>query len=200
MKKITTSVLCFILVMLTGLTKAQDTKTDANSLHDEAAKLKANTDTSSKHWKKGGTISFNGQEVSLTNWAAGGQGAISLGSLASVYFNYKKGNWIWNTNLNLAYGIIKNGSSKDWLKTDDRNQLTSKAGRKAFKNGYYSVLGDFKTQFAPGYNYPNDSVKISNFLAPAYALLAPGLDYEPLPYLSFFISPATGRLTYVGDN
>jgi hypothetical protein len=202
MKKITTTIFCFALTALASITnlKAQDTKTDANALKDEADKLKANADTSAKHWKHGGTISLNGQEVSLTNWAAGGQGAISVGGLVNVFFNYHKNKIIWNTNINLAYGVIKNGSNKNWLKTDDRIQLTSKVGREAFKNAYYSALFDFKTQFAPGYNYPNDSTKISNFLAPAYGLLALGMDFEATPSLSFFVSPATARVTYVGDN
>jgi hypothetical protein len=202
MKKTTTTVSCLAIAMLICFTniKAQDTKTDANTLKEEADKLKADADTSSKHWKCGGTIAINGQEVSLTNWAAGGQGAISAGGLVNMFFNYHKDKIIWNTNINLAYGIIKNGSSKDWLKTDDRIQLTSKVGREAFKKAYYSALADFKTQFAPGYNYPNDSIKISSFMAPAYGLLALGLDFEVTKGISFFISPATGRLTYVGDN
>src|SRR6185312_10178136 len=169
MKKITTAIFCFALTLAASITslKAQDAKKDATTLLEEAAKLKADSDTSSKHWKRGGTVSINGQEVSLTNWAAGGQGAISVGGLVNLFFNYKKDKVIWNTNINLAYGVIKNGSSKAWLKTDDRIQLTSKVGREAFKKAYYSALFDFKTQFAPGYNYPNDSVKISNFMAPA---------------------------------
>ncbi|MEO8760226.1 MAG: DUF3078 domain-containing protein, partial [Bacteroidia bacterium] len=178
----------------------QTPKEDALALKAEAAVMKAIIDTTAKHWKHGGIISLNGQEVSLTNWAAGGQGAISVGGLVNVFFNYHKNKIIWNTNINLAYGVIKNGSSKNWLKTDDRIQLTSKVGREAFKKAYYSALVDFKTQFAPGYNYPNDSTKISNFLAPAYGLIALGMDFEVDSNLSFFISPATVRITYVGDN
>ena len=201
MKKTNTLVMaCLLSIASITQLKAQQPKEDALVLKAEAEALKTITDTTAKHWKHGGTISLNGQEVSLTNWAAGGQGAISGGGLVSLFFNYHKKKIIWNTNINLAYGMIKNGSSKDWLKTDDRIQLTSKVGREAFKNAYYSALADFKTQFAPGYNYPNDSVKISNFLAPAYGLLALGLDYEPKPSVSFFISPATARVTYVGDN
>ena len=50
-----------------------------------------------------------------------------------------------------------------------RFDLLSKYGREAFKNFYYAVLLNFKTQMSPGYNYPNDSVKISNFfLLPIY--------------------------------
>jgi len=201
MKKTTTLVgACLLFIASITCVKAQDTKADANALKAEAAVMKAIVDTSSKHWKHGGVISLNGQEVSLTNWAAGGQGAISVGGLVNLFFNYHKNKVIWNTNINLAYGVIKNGSSKDWLKTDDRIQLTSKVGREAFKKAYYSALADFKTQFAPGYNYPNDSTKISNFLAPAYALVALGMDFEVDSNLSFFVSPATARITYVGDN
>ena len=203
MKNTGKSLLCIAIASIVGISTlhAQDTKTDANALKGESDGMKSAVPDSLKHWHKGGTISINAQEVSLTNWAAGGQGAISVGGLMSVYFNYHKDKWMWNTNVNLAYGIIKNGSSKDWLKTDDRIQLTSKVGRKAFKSAYYSALFDFKTQFAPGYNYPNDSTRISNFMAPGYFLLAAGLDWEVKPSaLSFFIAPATGRLTYVGEN
>jgi hypothetical protein len=202
MKNATTSLLCFIgLSIITMKTlKAQNTKADANALKAETDALKAAKADSTKHWQKGGTISLNAQEVTLTNWAAGGQGAISVGGLINLFFNYHKDKWMWNTNINLQYGLIKNGSSKDWLKTDDRIQLTSKVGRQAFKNAYYSALFDFKTQFAPGYNYPNDSTRISNFMAPGYFLLAVGLDWQPKSNLSFFIAPATGRLTYVGEN
>ncbi len=193
-------VACLLLTASITNLKAQQPKEDALILKAEAAVLKAITDTTTKHWKHGGVVSLNGQEVSLTNWAAGGQGAISVGGLINVFFNYHKEKIIWNTNINLAYGVIKNGSDKTWLKTDDRIQLTSKVGREAFKKAYYSALLDFKTQFAPGYNYPNDSTKISNFMAPAYGLLALGLDFEVDSNLSFFVSPATARVTYVGDN
>ena len=85
------------------------------------------------------------------------------------------------------------------MKTDDKIDFLSKYGREAFTNFYYSALVNFKTQMAPGYNYPNDSVKISNFLAPAYLLAALGMDYKPDAYLSIFMAPVTGRLTIVND-
>ncbi len=192
------------LLFITSLSiQGQTTRDAAKILNAESALMKAINDTSSKHWLRGGIISVNGQEVSLTNWAAGGQGAISVGGLANLFFNYHKKKVIWQTTINLAYGVIKQGSSsgnKTWEKTDDRIQLTSKVGRLAFKKAYYSCLLDFKTQFAPGYNYPNDTTRISNFLAPAYGLIALGMDFEIDSNLSFFISPATARITYVHDN
>ena len=201
MKKTTTLVMASLLAITSITTlKAQDTKTDAENLQSQVSALKAAVDTSSKHWKIGGIVTLTGQEGTQINWAAGGQNAISIGSLANLFFNYHKGKLLWNNSLILAYGTIKQQSNKDWLKNDDRIQFTTKVGREAFKKGYYTFLGDFKSQFAPGYNYPNDSTKISSFMAPGYVLAALGLDLEVDTNLSFFISPATGRFTFVEDN
>ena len=202
MSKTTTNLVLVALFVITSITRinAQDTKDDAAALKVEGDNLKAATDTAAKHWKKGGIITLSGQEVSLTNWAAGGQNAISVGGLINVFANYHKGKIIWSNNVILGYGVIKQSTNKDWLKTDDRIQLTTKVGREAFKKAYYSALADFKTQFAPGYNYPNDSNKISNFTAPAYALVAVGMDFEVDSGLSFFVSPATARITIVNDD
>jgi hypothetical protein len=52
---------------------------------------------------------------------------------------------------------------------------------------------------SPGYDYPNDSVKISNLFAPAYLLGAIGLDFKPNAYFSAFIAPLTAKITFVTD-
>lgn len=169
------------------------------NLQKEADKLKAEKADSLKPWKTGGVVAIGGQQVSLTNWAAGGQSSISANGLLSLFSTYIKGENTWSSNLDLAYGVVKQGNNKSWWKNDDRIQLTSKYGRKAFRKVYYSGLLDFRTQFAEGYNYPNDSVKISNFLAPGYALIALGLDYKPNDNVSVFLAPVTGRITIVGD-
>jgi len=203
MKNTSYKLIIFALFFLFFINKniAQDAKTDAATLQSETSTLKTTAiDTTVHHWKKGGIVTLNGQEVSLNNWAAGGQGALSVGGQVNTFFNYHKNNIIWNNSINLAYGVIKQGSSKYWLKTDDRIQLTSKVGKKAFEKAYYSILGDFKTQFAPGYNNAVQSVRISNFMAPAYSILALGMDFEVDSNLSFFVSPATSRITIVDDD
>jgi len=58
----------------------------------------------------------------------------------------------------------------------------------------------YKTQFAKGYNYPNDSVVVSRFMAPGYIILSLGLDYKPYDWISVYFSPATGRLIFVDDD
>lgn len=188
-----------ILISITLTVNAQEeTKAAASNLQAEADKLK-NKAADSIAWHRGGTISINGQQVSLTNWASGGQNSISVGSLVNLFLNYKKGKITWDNNVDLGYGVVKQGESKAWWKNDDRIQLTSKFGRYAFGKWYYSGLADFKTQFAEGFNYPNDSIYISKFMAPGYGLLAMGLDYKPNDKFSFFISPVTGKFTVVND-
>ncbi|MCD6068130.1 MAG: hypothetical protein K0S33_2956 [Bacteroidetes bacterium] len=169
------------------------------SLLTESDKLKKEQADSLKNWKKGGVMTISGQQVSLTNWAAGGQSAISANGIVSLFATYVKGKNTWSNNLDMGYGLIRQGESKNWWKNDDRIQITSKYGRKAFDHVFYTGLVDFKTQFAPGYNYPNDSVVISNFLAPGYGLVALGLDYKPNENFSLLVAPLTGKFTIVND-
>jgi hypothetical protein len=149
-------------------------------------------------WKTGGVININLAQTSLTNWAAGGQNSLSINSLFSGFANYKAGKSAWDNSLDLGYGLLKQGN-EDFRKTDDKIDFLSKYGREAFKNFYYAALLNFKTQFSPGYNYPDATNKISDFFSPAYLLLALGLDYKPNAYFSVFLAPLSGKFTFVID-
>lgn len=151
-------------------------------------------------WKKGGTSTLTFAQVSLSNWASGGQNSISLNSALNLFANLKRGHALWENNLDLGFGLVKqNGESVK--KSDDRIDFSSKYGRKIgeSKTLYYAGFMSFRSQFAPGYNYPNDSVKISNFLAPAYTLIALGFDYKPVDNLTLFFAPLTGKITFVNN-
>ncbi len=151
-------------------------------------------------WRRGGLISINFSQVSLTNWAAGGQNSIAGNAIVNYYANYKRGKNAWDNNIDLGYGLIKQGKVSTLFKSDDKIDISSKYGRLAKGHWYYSALFNFRTQFAPGYNYPNDSVVISNFLAPANILLGLGMDYKPNDNFSLFLSPATVRFIIVNDS
>jgi hypothetical protein len=150
-------------------------------------------------WKNGGVLAINLSQTSLTNWAAGGQNSIAVNGIFSFFANLKIDKSRWDNSLDIGYGLLKQGKNTSFMKTDDKIDLLSKYGREAFKNFYYAALLNFKTQMAPGYNYPNDSVKISNLFAPAYLLGALGMDYKPNAYFSAFISPLTAKFTFVMD-
>jgi hypothetical protein len=194
-------IFCILLLSIAVNSFSQEvTKDDAAKVQAEIDKLKAIAADSVKPWKVGGVISINGQQVSLTNWSAGGNNSISLGGLVNVFAKYKKGKITWDNNLELGYGVIKQGDNKQWWKNDDKIQFSSKFGRQLKKSWYATALGDFRTQFADGFNYPNDSVYISRFMAPGYALAAIGFDYKPNDHFSAFIAPVTGKFTFVNDD
>jgi hypothetical protein len=162
--------------------------------------LRTQTSDTVQGWKKGGVAGLTLSQTSLVNWAAGGQKSVSLNGIVSLFANYKKGAVVWDNSLDLGYGLLKQGDKGSApRKTDDKIDFLSKYGREAFKNFYYAAMVNLKTQMAPGYNYPNDSVYISKLFAPAYLLGAVGLDYKPSSYFSAFIAPVTAKLTFVKD-
>ena len=186
----------FIAVILFSACFSQLT----NGQVTEAEKaLRTHTADTTMGWKKGGVLTATVAQTSLTNWVAGGQNSLSINGLFSGFTNYKKGKSVWDNSLDLGYGLMKQGKGESFIKTDDKIDILSKYGREAFKKFYYSALMNFKTQMTPGYNYPDDSTKISNLFAPAYLTLALGLDYMPNSYFSAFFAPLTGKFTFVSD-
>ncbi len=153
---------------------------------------------SARVWKTGGQATFIFSQTSFTNWAAGGDNSIAGNSLANMFANYNKKKASWDNILELGYGLVSLGD-EGLRKSDDKIDIASKYGRVAYKKWNYSSLINFKSQFANGYEYPNDSVIVSKFLAPAYILLAVGLDYKPDDKMTVFISPFTGKTTIVND-
>ena len=150
-------------------------------------------------WKKGGVLSINLAQTSLTNWAAGGMNSVAVNGLLSCFANLRKGKSAWDNSLDLGYGVLKQGQNSHSRKTDDKIEFVSKYGRQAFSNFYYAALLNFRTQMRPGLNYPDFTHKISDLFAPAYLLTALGLDYKPNQHFSAFISPFTSKITIVND-
>ena len=160
-------------------------------------------DTTKMTWKTGGMISVTFNQAALSNWSAGGdKSAISLNALGNLYAFYQDGRRSWDNFLNAQYGIA-NTTSLGNRKTIDLFDVTSKYGYDLGKKWFLTGLFDFRTQFAPGYNYPSsDGAKVltSNFLAPAYVLLSMGMDYKPNNNFSAFVSPITAREVIVNND
>jgi hypothetical protein len=170
-----------------------------------ASLLAQDTDSIPKPWSKGGQGGITYNQVGLFNWAAGGQSNMTLIGNLNLFANRKVGTSTWDNSLDLAYGFIKNNFIYDpkapVTKAEDKIELNSKYGKKAWSDKvYYSGLGTFRTQFAPGYAKPGENVYISRALAPAYLILAAGLDFKPNEYLSIFVSPVSGKMTIVTDD
>ncbi len=159
-------------------------------------------DTVAKTWKIGGLYSLTFNQAALSNWSAGGdKSSLSLATNLNMFAFYKKGKHSWDNTLDLAYGLVST-TSLGTRKADDRIDLLSKYGYEVAKSWYISGLFNFRSQFAKGYAYPTDSTKTvtSDFLAPAYILLSPGVNYKPNDEFSFFISPVTARWVIVSND
>src|SRR4030095_1603567 len=106
----------------------------------------------------------------------------------------------WINSLDLLYAMI-NTTSQGVRKNDDRIDLYSKYTYQFRPKLGVGAVGNFRSQFADGYDYNETPKKrISDWFATAYFTLAPGLDWTPTPYLSVFISPISGRWIVVANH
>lgn len=153
--------------------------------------------TETKYWDFGGIGTLNFSQVSLNNWAAGGQNTVSVLGIANIYSNYSRGKSTWNNALDLTYGLVKL-EGRRVQKSDDKLELNLKYGHRASKRWFYTGQFNVKTQLTPTYTITRDTLR-SNFFAPAYLLTSLGMDYKPNDKLSVFMSPFTGKFTIVGD-
>lgn len=150
-------------------------------------------------WKTGGLFGISINQGSLQNWAAGGDNfSLALGAKGNFFANYADGRNSWDNSLNLSFGYLST-TSLGTRKSDDEIDLNSKYGYNFSKNWSYSAMLSFRSQFANGYLYPDDSTIVSHFLAPAYVLASIGFNFKPVPWFSIFMSPVTSRFIIVND-
>lgn len=153
-------------------------------------------------WTYPTLLNITMSQVSFSDWSAGGENSYSLNSLAAFNADYKGEKAIWENDLVMAYGVMKQGELET-RKTDDNLEFSSKFGYKAINNWYYSGLLQFKTQFAEGYNYDDAAgtkTRISELMAPGYLSLAVGMTYKPSKVFSLFVGPISGKSTFVMDD
>jgi hypothetical protein len=159
--------------------------------------LPVDTVSKARPWKFGGTGTLNFNQVSLSNWATGGQSSVSGLSLVTMTINYKDTRSSWNNTYNFVYGLAK--INKERLKkSDDQIDLTSKYGRNISKAWYYAAQLNFRSQFTRTLDKETD-VLVSRFFAPAFILTSLGIDYKPRENFSVFLSAVTGKVTIVRD-
>jgi len=157
-------------------------------------------------WKRGFNMNVNVSQVGLSNWAGGGEDALSAVVLSTMFANYQKDKLSWGNQLDLGFGLFKQGADPDFYKSDDKIIFGSKLSR-AFKEHWFTTfLVDFRTQFAPGHTYEKDAngektgTLISNFMAPGYLIVSPGLEYRYKDNFYAILSPITGKFTFVLDD
>lgn len=152
-------------------------------------------------WTHKGNVGLNFGQSAHVNWAAGGLNSLNGQGIVNYEIHYLKGNFKWDNTLNASLGYSLYDFHKKPIKTDDKIELTSLAGLKATEHLNYSAELAFRSQFAKGYKYDEDSTNyISKFLAPAYITLGLGIEWVPNKYFSLYFSPITGRMTIVNDD
>lgn len=196
--------ICFLIS--TPLLRAQDD--EAKKAAEEAMKTKvkaADITDSVKHWKFTGMVGLNATQTQLWNWAAGGNNNITGVVYANLTLSYKKNKLAWDSNLDTEIGeLYSSDLNPRWRKSNDKLNIYSKFGYELAKSWYLSVLGSFKTQYAPGYDYANnaegDKTLISRWASPSYTDLSIGIDWKPNDIFTIYVSPIAGRLTFCRDS
>ncbi len=189
------SIASLALLALPGFSQ-NDIDAKARDAAATAAQARHASDSLDGKWQRSGVVSLNMTQVSLSNWAAGGFNTVSGIAMFNGTANWKKDRRAWDNSMVLAFGG-QQIEDADPVKTDDRIELNSKYGYSLTQKWYLAGVAQFKTQFTEGFNA--DGQRISNLLAPGYALLGLGLDYKPNDKFTAFISPATARMVIVTD-
>ena len=220
MKKIFITLSAVLLSVATYAQDAQQAAAEAAKAIDAAQNAEVKVEKP-KYWTSSLKTNVSLGQTSLTNWAAGGDNTVSLAAFIDANANYKKNEMFWNNRLQLDYGFLYASSKPIIQKNTDRIYLESKWGYKteAMKNFSFSANYDFKSQFAPGYEYKTPSVEglenlpmkdkvqawmdarkpLSGILSPAYTNLALGIDWTPAKWLSVNFAPLTGGFVIVED-
>ena len=150
-------------------------------------------------WAYKKTIGLLMTETAFVNWSAGGENSIAGITTFNFEFNYKKDRLFWNNLFRSRFGLNQEKGQKV-RKTDDVIEFTSNFGyrKTEISNWYNSARFNFRTQYAPGYKYPNRETSISEFFAPAYIFLGVGSQYtSPTKKYKLYLSPLTNKTTLV---
>lgn len=157
-----------------------------------------------RHWTYYSEVELAISQGKLANWANGGENSLSLLSNVRYFWNYNKNKTSWESWMHYRVGFMKNGD-EDIRKNEDRFELNTKLGQRAFKHWYYTAQFNTLTQLFNSYEYRKNDKKeeerklVANFMSPGYFTLSLGLDYKPNDNFSLFISPIAGKWNFVRD-
>lgn len=138
-------------------------------------------------------------QLAITHWAAGGESNGSGRISSNITYTYNRELFKYVVNGIFAYGMSNYTKDKRSEKSEDRCELSMTMSSNSNNDLTFTSIASLKTQFTNGYTYPNDSIPISRFFAPAYLNLSAGYNYNYNNILSVYISPIAGKITFVTD-
>lgn len=196
-----------IFICLSNIISAQDTSLkEVQAVAGKAVNSDTSKEADINGWIKGLAVALNVTQVGNSNWIAAGPDDFSLSLSASInaFASRKWGRNTWDNMLDINYGLV-NTTSLGVRKLNDRIDLVSKYGyaTRKWKTLNLSLLGQFRSQLTSGYQYDylgtTQKRRNSGLFAPAYIIIAPGIDWKPKSWLSLFVSPASLRWTIVSN-
>lgn len=157
-------------------------------------------------WKKTAAASMQFSQYSISdNWYQGGESTNSLLSELKLTADYDDRQRVqFENSLEIKIGFITAPSDTvhKWKTNADLFRLNSKLGIRAIKNLFYTLTGEFKTQFFSNYK-TNTNDLISSFLSPAQLKFSLGMDYklEKSKYkLSLLGAPLSYTFIYISND
>lgn len=154
--------------------------------------------------KGNGYLQFTQHYIS-DNWYKGGESTNALLSGLILEANFDDRQRLeFENKLEIKLGFVTAPSDTvhKYKTNADLFRLNSKLGVKAFKNWYYTLAGEFKTQFFANYK-TNTNDMISNFLSPAQLDITLGMDFKQNKKnysLSLLGSPLAYTFMYISNS
>ncbi len=155
--------------------------------------------TKNNYHKFEGTFRVTLNQLAITHWAAGGESNGSGRISSNLTYTYNRELFKYVVNGIFAYGMSNYTKDKRSEKSEDRCELSMTMSSNNSNNFTFTSIASLKTQFTYGYTYPNDSIPISAFFAPAYLNVSAGYNYNHKDIFSIYISPIAGKMTFVTD-
>ncbi|HCM60131.1 MAG TPA: hypothetical protein DIS74_07130 [Bacteroidales bacterium] len=183
--------------------KYVDTRVNVTTAQEEELRRVALSKIKPDLWKFKTDLSYLLSQGVVSNWAKGGESNISsvLDVTSALNYSNKVTKVNSATSARFALGLQASGKYGGIRKNLDILEINSKINHKAFGKFDLSGIFQFKSQFLPGYTYPNDttSIMVSKFFNPATFILGYGLEYKPNKNLSVSFSPLSYKGTIVTD-
>lgn len=156
-------------------------------------------------WLTGGAGSMQfSQNYISSNWYKGGESINNILINFQLNANYNDKQRLQFDNrfeANIGLNTIASDTIRKYKINTDLLRISSKLGIKATSRWFYTLSGEFNTQFFRNYA-ANSNKPVSTFMAPANFILGIGMDYKvdvKRFNLSVFLSPATYNLRIVGN-
>lgn len=158
-------------------------------------------------WRKFGYSKFQVTQTYVSpNWSKGGES--NMAGLAQLYLeaNYRDSkNIAFDNSMDIKIGMntVSNDTLRNLNVSTDQLRILSKLGIRMYNDWYYTVSGEFTTQFLNNYKTNTWTMKSSLF-SPAKLFIGLGIDYKKSNSkkgwdLSVLVSPLTVKMSYLYD-